>query len=466
MLFRNKHIKSIRPPRSFFRKLLRILIIVLFGLLGIILLLTGYLYLDRDNIGRRVLLYTNNFAHGELSFEEITFDPVRHFPDISLLLKDVDYYENPIGSRNQNEKAVFKIKRLYAALDVKELIKGRTQVSKISLRNGDIMLVRYPDSTLNLLNAFELYEKKVEETMQDSTGPELDLDLDQISLYNIQVEFDDRVESDIESLLMKRLTASFSITPEIIRSEVMTEMELQMVRLSDKVLFSNKELELETTFRFKRETGILQIKPSTLSIDKASMNISGDIDFNENDKFNIEVDGSDQDFSIFQLLLTKEGLKNLKQGELFFKGNIIGNPGQEIPLADFSFGLEDVTLYVPQAKDYIRNLNLSGKFNSGSKGDLSAAILDIDTLLAQLPSGHVHGSLQLENFVSPEIDLIWDMKASLSGLEKVLKMELFDTLGGEIDTKCSLLGAHFDPDSNHIIADVFMLEGQALFQMD
>ena len=111
MRLRKKNKKYARPPRSFFRKLLRILIIVLFGLLGIILLLTGYLYLDRDNIGRKVLLYTNNFAQGELSFEEITFDPVRHFPDISLLLKDVDYYENPIGSRNQNEKAVNGVKR-------------------------------------------------------------------------------------------------------------------------------------------------------------------------------------------------------------------------------------------------------------------------------------------------------------------------------------------------------------------
>ena len=380
MRFLNKHIKYIRPPRSFFRRLLRILIFIFVGLLVIVLVFTGYLYLDRDNIGRRVLLHSNNLAPGELSFKDITFNPLRHFPDISLLLKEVDYYENPIGSRNQNEKAVFEIKRLYAALDIQELIRGKIKVSKVSLRNGDIMLVRYPDSTLNLLNAFEPYEKRVEETMQDSTGPELDLDLDQISLYNIQVEFDDRVESDKEVLLMKRLTASFSITPEIIRSEVKTDMDLQMIRLSDKVLFSNKELGLETAFRFQREGGILQIEPSTLSIDKASMNISGDIDFNENDKFNIQVDGSDQDFSLFQMVLSREGLKNLKQGELYFRGNIIGTPGQDIPLADFTFGLEDVTMYVPQAKDYIRDLNLSGKFNSGSKGDLSAAILDIDTL--------------------------------------------------------------------------------------
>ncbi|MCK5463067.1 MAG: hypothetical protein KAI95_08620, partial [Bacteroidales bacterium] len=436
--------------------MLRILIMVFIGFFGIVLLITGYFYLDRDEIGRRVILYSNNLAQGELSFEEITFNPIQHFPDISLLLKDVKYYENPIGSRNQNEKAVFEIKRLYAALDVQELIGGKIQVSKVSLRNGNIRLVRYPDSTLNLLNAFVPYEQKVEESLPDSSGTELDLD--GISLYKLQIEFDDRVESDKEALLLNRLTASFSYTPEMIRSKLETDMELQLVRLSDKVLFSNKELELETAFLFKREAGILQIEPSTLSIDKASMNISGDIDFNENDKFEIQVDGSDYDFSIFQLLLSKEGLKNLKQGDLYFRGNITGNPGHEIPMADFTFGLEDVTLYVPKAQDYIRDLNLSGKFNSGYKGDLSAAILNIDTVLAQLPKGHLNASFYLENFASPEIDLIWDMEASLSGLEKVFNMGFFDTLGGEIVTKCSLLGARFDPDSNFIVADVFKLD--------
>jgi len=455
MLLKKKNITIKVKSRSLFKRISRILIFLFIGLVVIVLLFTGYLYLNRDNIGRRVLLHTNNLAHGELSFREISFDPVRHFPDISLLLKDVDYYENPISARNQNEKAVFEIERLYAALDIRELIRGKIQVAKISLRNGNIDLVRYPDSTLNLLNAFEPYDQKVE-ALPDSSGT--DLDLDQVSLYKIQIRFDDRVELDQEALLMKRLTASFSITHEMIRSDVKTDMDLQMIRLSDKILFRDKELGLETAFMFRREDGILQIEPSTLSIDQARMSISGDIDFNENDRFNIQVDGSDHDFSIFQLLLTDEGLNNLKKGDLYFRGNITGTPGQEIPRADFAFGLEDVTLYVPRARDYIRDMNLSGKFHSGSRGDMSAAILDIDTVMALLPSGHLNAVFHMENFSSPEIDLIWDMEASLSGLEKVLKLESFDSLGGTIDTECSILGARFDPDSNRIMADVFRLD--------
>jgi AsmA protein len=377
-------------------------------------------------------------------------------------LKDVIYYENPVGSRNQNEKAACDIERLYAAMDILDLFNGKIRVSKVSLHDGNINLVRYPDSTLNLLNAFKSSEQKFEGFLPDSPGTEpdhdMDLHLEQIYLSKIQIRFDDRVENDKEALQMNKLRASFSSTPELIRSEVETEMDLQMVRLSEKILFSNKELSLETAFRFRREAGILQIAPSKLSIGQAMMNISGDIDFNQNDKFNIQVDGSDKDFSLFQMVLSREGLRNLKEGDMYFRGDIIGTPGQEIPVADLAFGLEDVTLYVPRAKDYIRDLNLSGNFHSGSKGDLSAAILDVDTVLAKLPAGHLNAVFHLENFMSPEIDVIWDMEGLLSGLEKILKTELFDSLSGKIDTECKLLGARFDPDSNHIVADVFTFD--------
>ena len=456
MRLRNRHIKSKRPPRSLFRRILRILIFVFLGFLGLVLLLTGYFYLDRDDIGKRVLLHTNHIAQGELSFEEIAFNPFRYFPDISLLLRDVDYHENPIGSRHQNERAVCEIERIYVVLDVLKLIQGQILVDRVSLRNGELQLVRYPDSTLNLLNAIEPIARKDEVDTNDTL--DIVLDLDRISLYNIQVEYDDRVERDKEALLMERLTASFSFSSEVIKGRVETDMNLQLIQLSEKLLFSNKKLSLQTAFDIQRDQGILRIEPSRLGIDQAMMNVSGSIHLNENDKFYLEVDGSDQDFSLFQMVLSREGMKNLKQGDLYFRGNIIGTPGQEIPMANFAFGLEDVTLYVPRAKDYIRDLNLSGKFNSGSKGDLSAAILDIDTVLAKLPSGHLHASLQMENFVNPEIDLNWDMKASLSGLEQVLKMELFDSLRGTIDTECKLLGARFDTDSNYIVADVFRLD--------
>jgi len=56
----------------------RIARILLFGFLGLmvlVLLLTGYLHFDRDNISKRLLLSSNKYTRGELRFESIAFNP-------------------------------------------------------------------------------------------------------------------------------------------------------------------------------------------------------------------------------------------------------------------------------------------------------------------------------------------------------------------------------------------------------
>ncbi|KPL23914.1 MAG: hypothetical protein AMS23_06115 [Bacteroides sp. SM1_62] len=53
MVFRKENNESARPPRSLFRRLLRIIIFVFAGFSGLLLLLTWYFYLDRDNIGKK-----------------------------------------------------------------------------------------------------------------------------------------------------------------------------------------------------------------------------------------------------------------------------------------------------------------------------------------------------------------------------------------------------------------------------
>jgi AsmA protein len=437
---------------------MRSLFLLFLGLVVILISLSVYFYLDRDRISRKILLHTNRLTSGELEFEDITFNPFKHFPEISLTLVDVIYFEHHTASRNQNEEALADIGRLYAAIDIVELIRGDISVSKILLEDGHIRLVRYPDSTLNLLNSFKPLEEAEMPVAEMEDTTEFNLDIRQVSCYGIQVSFDDRVEGDKEALAVKNMKASFRYAPEEIRTELDTRMVLELVKLSDKVRFRDKSLRLESSITFQRLDRMLEIAPSRLTIDQAMMNIEGEIDFKVNDKFSLEVDGSDHDFSIFQLFLTGEGLENLEKGDLYFKGSITGIPGREIPTADFRFGLQDVLLYVPLADDYIREVKLSGSLNSGSKGDLSGLSLDLDTLQAVLPAGHVNASLHLQDLVSPDLDLILDMEASLVGLDQVLKLDFLDDLQGDIRTQCHLRGLRINRDIPHITADEYAYE--------
>jgi AsmA protein len=458
MLFRKKNTVTAGKFRSLFRKTLQICLLGCIGLLGLLIAFSVYFYFDRDKIGRKILLHSNQISRGELSFRDISFNPFKHFPELSLTLFDVSYYEHDIRSRHQNEVSLVEVGRLYAAIDISDLLKGDINVSRIYLQEGTIRLVRYPDSTLNLVNAFTLPGKKEKTGRDEPDSSKYALDLRQVTLHGVRVTFDDRVERDNESMTLKRSRASFIYSPDEISGVLDAELDLELVRLSDKILFRDKVLGLQTAFRFQRDGQILTIDPSTLSIDQAILDINGEIDFGVNDKFLLEIDGSDHDFSIFQLFLTRQGLKNLRQGDLFFSGSITGIPGREIPVADFSFGMEDVSLYVPSAKDYIRELHLSGNFYSGSKGDLSEARLDVDTIRARLPSGHLAASLHMEKFNSPILDLMLDMETSLEGLDQVLKLDFIHSLQGGIRTRFVLLDVRKHPDSTHVSADDFAFD--------
>jgi hypothetical protein len=440
-----------------FSKFLRTMLFICLAGLFILLVCTGYFYLERDRIGRKILMHFSQTTRGVLDFQDITFNPFKYFPELSLTLVDVTYYEHSTRSRYQNEEAVVDIGRLYAAVDIADLVRGDINVSRIYLRDGNIQLVRYPDSTLNLINAFQPSGRKGDEMVEQQDSSGLNLDIRQVTLDGIRIVFNDRVKRDWEALSVNRLRASFRYSQDEIRSAIETRMELELVRFSDKIQFRDKSLELETSFSFRRHDRLLEIAPSRLAIDGALMKINGEMDFRVGDRFFLEVNGSDHDFSIFQLFLTRKGLKNLRRGDLYFNGTITGIPGQELPLADFRFGLDDVLLYVPLAGDYIRDLNLRGTFSSGSKGDLSGARLDIDTMQADLPSGFLNASFHLANFKAPTLDIMLDMEASLTGLDQVMRLDFLDSLRGGISSRCMLKGVRNDPDSGHVMADDFSL---------
>ena len=80
--------------------------------------------------------------------------------------------------------------------------------------------------------------------MKKQDTSELNLDIRQVTLDGIRIVFDDRVKRDREALSVNRLRASFRYSPDEIRSVMDTRMDLELVRLSDKILFRDRSLEL------------------------------------------------------------------------------------------------------------------------------------------------------------------------------------------------------------------------------
>jgi hypothetical protein len=128
-----------------------------------------------------------------LTFEDISVNPFVHFPNVSLALNAVDYYEYPAEERLVDSIPIIKLENLFVAFDVIDLIQGNVTASKIFLKNGKVALVTYADSSLNLVNAFNLKKDTLQQPQDTLPEKSLDyeLNLEKIVLENIDVTYDD-----------------------------------------------------------------------------------------------------------------------------------------------------------------------------------------------------------------------------------------------------------------------------------
>ncbi|RKY95362.1 MAG: hypothetical protein DRQ13_07240, partial [Ignavibacteriae bacterium] len=206
-------------------------------------------------------------------------------------------------------------------------------------------------------------------------------------------------------------------------------------------------------FSFDREKLFIDVQPSHLSFDSAEFDFNGTYDIKNDEHIDFEIDGSAHDFTFFKLVLSDEGMKNLKKGNFYFHGTIKGEFSVGIPIAEFSFGVEDVNLYIPLAESSIKNLNFNGYFHSGSKRNLSNAYLIIDTLYAQLPNGYVNGNFSAKNFVSPYLELRYDLKTKLDGFNEIFKLDFIDDLKGFISITDEVKGK-YSKEQGRMIGDI------------
>ena len=126
-------------------------------------------------------------------------------------------------------KPIARFQYLYGSIDIIDLIKGDINISKVMLKNGEINIVKYPDSTFNYSNAIAStkIDPEIDTSHIDNEGKDLSLLLDKISLDNVQIAYYDSVEIDLSIIQINALKASLEYLPDLINTDV--DVQLQLV---------------------------------------------------------------------------------------------------------------------------------------------------------------------------------------------------------------------------------------------
>ena len=462
-------LKKTKPQvekRSIFKKIAKIFLYLFLSIIILITLLNIYFYINKDELSRDLILKVNNLQSGEVNVGYVSLAPFERFPEISLNLENVVYFENPKEKRDKTELPFCKLDNIYLSFHLMDLLKGNINVSKITLSDGYFKGITYKDSTTNLSRAFSakvdsttflddeitivdtaaLIDKTVEEkgivALEDDV--ENFLLIEDLTIKNVTIEFVNQLFERKSSILIKQLQASFEHLENMNDITLVSDLTLNYYQLNDKTIIQNNLISIDTDLLFDEKKQLITINPSEIIFDGATLDLEGSFDLEKDGYIDLKVGGAANNFSILSLVFNdefiRENRENLLSGRYYFNGIVQGNTYNNIPFMEFSFGVKDVNLNLEKFGRSINDLNFDAFITTGKEEDFSDSYLKIENYSAKLPQGKTSGNLSVTNFSKPYIDLECYLKTDLKGFEDLLNLDFIDKLDGIVTLDTEIKG--------------------------
>ena len=434
-------------PKTIFTKVSKVLVYLSLSIILILIAILIYLYLNKEDISRHLLNKINTSQNGEVIVDNISLAPFEQFPNFSLNLVGVSYYENSNPIRKSDEEPFCQLNNIFLSFDIFDLINGDINVSRITLKEGYLKFITYEDSTINVSNAFSSKVDSANFIKNDdlkAEDTESFLSIDDLTIKDVTIELDNNVYNRKSSMLVKHSKASFNRKGNKNNVRLASDLNLNYFKLNNRAILNNNLLHISTVFTYDAGNKLIMINSSNIGFDGATFDFEGSFDIKNDGNIDIEISGADKNFSILSLFMNDKFIranrKMLKKGNYYFDGVIKGKTFNEFPFVELSFGAENVSLDLAKVGKSINDLNFDAYFTTGLKKDFSEAFIKLNNFRTQLPKGNTTGSLSIENFINPYIKFNWYLKTDLAGFEDVLKINAIDDLGGIITVDTDVEG--------------------------
>ncbi len=465
MLKENNKIKfRKRLPGILFKTALVIAALVVFYFIFTLALF----YYFKDEIRAAVLARFNSKIDGNISFSDMSFSPLKYFPDISIDFNDLKLTGNP-DSDSTVVDTVFSFSNVYCSVNVIDLLSSRINVPKVSIEQGYFNLTVFKDGTTNIANALR---KKITAPIVKKPsfkkGPskpevhkkepfELNLNIDQLSLSDINIKAHNQLTDNKLGIVINNYDSRIKYSKKYVFTDFTLDAAIDSLILKDKLILNNKNLTIDSRIDIEPESEFVVVDSSRITFEEAKFAFIGSFDLKNQGYIDLSISGKDITSGILSLFLRDTGKKSLKKGTAEFTATIMGKTLTELPLVEMDLLLTDVSLVNPVTKRLIRNLNLNASFTSGTKSDLSESIVVVDTLYADFPDGIIRLSGKAKNFKSPELDINLFLDADVTGLDDVFKINALDELKGRVKINQRYKGRYI-PENKKVITVVNNLD--------
>ncbi len=399
-------------------------------LLLLIATVTGIAYNQQDKLIQQALSSLNEGFSGRFSVEDSHISPFANFPYVSIDLENVAIYEN----KSDSSEALVSIQDVYVGFDIVSIIKGTYEIHKVKLSDGFIKLIQHTDGSFNVMNALSV---ESEEEAPETSGEALHLSLDAFEMNNIDLLKINESNNILAEVFIENIQSSVSTSDKHIKARFDSKMLFNLILDGDTSFLHHKHLALSTGIDYDLTTGILDLDPSELMIEKAEFLMDGTVQVNQDMELDLQFSGQKPNFDLFLAFVPEEYSPLLSRydngGSVFFDAQIKGpSANGQIPHVEIDFGCEEAFVENVAVSKSVDELFFKGHFTTGELNTPETMSLKISDFRARPETGTFRGGVSIENFDSPDIQMTLNSEFNLEFLADFLNIQNLRELKGKV----------------------------------
>jgi len=389
-------------------------------------ILIGIAYFQQDRIVQHFLKTTNEDFRGKIALEDSHIAPFANFPYISVDLEGVRVYKN-----KEDTTAIVNLKDIYLGFNMISLLSGDFNINMIQLTDGYIHVHQNQQGNFDIIQAFETTHPI------DDVEEEFHFALDEIELDGVDIKKSDPDSLTIDGFV-QHATIELSNKPKHLYLDVDLSADMNIIEKGDTSFLHNKSAQLKTRLDYIKSTQLVQLSESSLNIMNSIFNVSGVIDMANEFDLDLNIDGKKSDFSLL-IALSPDDLIPLfnsfeNRGDVFFKATISGKSVQgHIPRITADFGCKNGFFKNRKTEKTLEKLNFKGHFESLKNKGLEHMRFELTDIQARPETGRFKAKLAVENFASPDINLMLNTNFELDYLAAFFNVQQLKDLDGKVE---------------------------------
>ncbi len=428
---------------------------IITGLLSLVLVITIVFYLGRGWIMQKGISWFNDQRPGQITLGQINLIPLVDFPDVTLQLRNLDFYERGLHPDSLYIEPILSLTEVFVRLDVMELIRGDFEVSEARIEKGFVRFEIYGDSVSNLERALGIRFGEEEET-DSLVLPGIRIDLERFEVSEILLRMNDQTNDSRIELMVNRWNSGFHYLPDRIEAQLQLDLDINTLDYLTYHTERERNLFLEGSVLADPVGKKIHIDPSSLKISGLELETWGTYSYSQDARVDLAFRASNEGLEVLNYLfmgvLDLNEIEQIGSGKIFLSGNVSGPLGSELPVVRLNGTADRISFRIKPIQKDVRDISFQFYATNGSKQDLSEAVLLVNNFGASFPEGFLRGALQAENMVSPRVQMEVDGEITLDGLEQMVQDERISNLKGKLELQGHINGT-VNLENNHFLND-------------